>query len=176
MAFTSHSFGVVDNGRVHDFSETSPSSPTISYRDYIDRHPSILFSYPYAQFSLGILSGVDRRPPAEYDNWTARMLGVRNTMSDGQYVEGSIWFYAPNKGAAIFFSIAFFVTGAVHFWQAVYVSPGADDRHHNKATTMSQGPTNDLLQTLSQLAINRVICALLGSLRRWLHHEGPRGF
>ncbi|KAI0876781.1 hypothetical protein GGS24DRAFT_450316 [Hypoxylon argillaceum] len=48
------------------------------------------------------------------------MLGVRNTMSDGQYVEGSIWFYAPNKGAAIFFSIAFFVTGAVHFWQAVH--------------------------------------------------------
>ncbi|KAI1120508.1 RTA1 like protein-domain-containing protein [Nemania abortiva] len=41
-------------------------------------------------------------------------------MSGGQYVDGSIWFYAPNKGAAIFFTIAFFATGAVHFWQAVH--------------------------------------------------------
>jgi hypothetical protein len=42
-------------------------------------------------------------------------------MTDGQYVEGSIWFYAPNKGAAVFFAIAFLVTGATHLWQAVYV-------------------------------------------------------
>ncbi|KAI1165284.1 RTA1 like protein-domain-containing protein [Nemania serpens] len=32
----------------------------------------------------------------------------------------SIWIYAPNKGAAIFFAVAFFATGAVHFWQAVH--------------------------------------------------------
>ncbi|KAI1175326.1 RTA1 like protein-domain-containing protein [Nemania sp. FL0916] len=41
-------------------------------------------------------------------------------MADGQYVEGSIWFYAPNKGAAIFFTIAFAVTGLLHFWQAIH--------------------------------------------------------
>ncbi|KAJ8112983.1 hypothetical protein ONZ43_g5261 [Nemania bipapillata] len=46
-------------------------------------------------------------------------------MSGGQYVEDSIWFYAPNKGAAIFFSIAFFVTGAVHLWQAMWVVPNS---------------------------------------------------
>ncbi|KAI0404056.1 RTA1 like protein-domain-containing protein [Xylaria palmicola] len=41
-------------------------------------------------------------------------------MTDGQYVEGSIWLYAPNKGAAIFFAIAFFASGAVHAWQALH--------------------------------------------------------
>ncbi|KAI3319039.1 RTA1 like protein-domain-containing protein [Xylariaceae sp. AK1471] len=40
-------------------------------------------------------------------------------MANGQFVDGSIWFYAPNKGAAIFFTIAFIATGAVHLWQAV---------------------------------------------------------
>ncbi|KAI8627510.1 RTA1 like protein-domain-containing protein [Xylariaceae sp. FL1651] len=41
-------------------------------------------------------------------------------MANGQYVDGSIWFYAPNKGAAVFFTIAFLTTGAVHFWQAIH--------------------------------------------------------
>ncbi|KAI0150652.1 RTA1 like protein-domain-containing protein [Xylariaceae sp. FL1272] len=41
-------------------------------------------------------------------------------MEDGQYVDGSIWFYAPNKGAPIFFAVAFLATGAVHFYQAVH--------------------------------------------------------
>ncbi|XXH01167.1 blue light receptor [Hypoxylon texense] len=40
-------------------------------------------------------------------------------MEDGQYVDGSVWFYAPNKGAPIFFAVAYLATGAVHFWQAV---------------------------------------------------------
>ncbi|KAI1826581.1 RTA1 like protein-domain-containing protein [Xylaria intraflava] len=40
-------------------------------------------------------------------------------MAGGEQAEGSIWFYAPNKGAAIFFTIAFFATGIVHLWQAV---------------------------------------------------------
>ncbi|KAF4468994.1 Rtm1p [Fusarium albosuccineum] len=39
-------------------------------------------------------------------------------MSDGKYVDGSFWFYAPNKGAAIFFCIAFCVSGCLHAWQA----------------------------------------------------------
>ncbi|KAL7619981.1 hypothetical protein AAE478_010529 [Parahypoxylon ruwenzoriense] len=41
-------------------------------------------------------------------------------MEDGQYVNGSIWFYAPNKGAPVFFAVAYLATGAVHFWQAVH--------------------------------------------------------
>ncbi|KAF5699817.1 Rtm1p [Fusarium mundagurra] len=35
-------------------------------------------------------------------------------MSDGKYVDGSYWFYAPNKGAAIFFCLAFCCTGCLH--------------------------------------------------------------
>lgn len=38
-------------------------------------------------------------------------------MADGDYVYGSFWFYVPNKGAAVFFFIAFLVTTIAHFWQ-----------------------------------------------------------
>lgn len=41
-------------------------------------------------------------------------------MADAQESLTNIWFYDPNKGAAIFFTIAFFATGVVHFWQAVH--------------------------------------------------------
>ncbi|KAJ5092861.1 hypothetical protein N7456_008722 [Penicillium angulare] len=35
------------------------------------------------------------------------------------YQEGSLWFYAPNKGAPIAFAILFAVSGAVHFYQTM---------------------------------------------------------
>ncbi|KAF4983828.1 hypothetical protein FZEAL_865 [Fusarium zealandicum] len=38
-------------------------------------------------------------------------------MSDGEYVDGSYWFFAPSKGAAIFFCIVFSLSGGVHVWQ-----------------------------------------------------------
>ncbi|CAG9980784.1 unnamed protein product [Clonostachys byssicola] len=41
-------------------------------------------------------------------------------MSEGTYVEGSWYFYAPNKGAAIFFTVAFCATGVVHAWQSTH--------------------------------------------------------
>lgn len=44
-------------------------------------------------------------------------------MTDGNLVEGSLFLYAPNKGAAIFFTAAFAVTAAVHLWQCQYVPP-----------------------------------------------------
>jgi hypothetical protein len=34
---------------------------------------------------------------------------------------GSLWFYAPNKGAPIAFAILFAISGAVHFYQTLYV-------------------------------------------------------
>ena len=40
-------------------------------------------------------------------------------VDDGRYVEGSVWFYAPNKGAPVFFAVAFMASGLVHVWQAV---------------------------------------------------------
>ncbi|CAF3454586.1 unnamed protein product [Fusarium graminearum] len=43
-------------------------------------------------------------------------------MSDGKYVrivDGSYWFYAPNKRAAIFFCIAFCSAGCFHTWQCI---------------------------------------------------------
>ncbi|KAI0005211.1 RTA1 like protein-domain-containing protein [Xylariaceae sp. FL0662B] len=39
-------------------------------------------------------------------------------METGEYVLGSVWFYAPNKGAPVFFAVAYLATGAVHAWQA----------------------------------------------------------
>ncbi|KAI1856486.1 uncharacterized protein JN550_013799 [Neoarthrinium moseri] len=41
-------------------------------------------------------------------------------MEDGKYVQDSVWFYAPNKGAPVFFAVAFLVSGAVHAWQTVH--------------------------------------------------------
>ncbi|KFA79128.1 hypothetical protein S40288_05719 [Stachybotrys chartarum IBT 40288] len=38
-------------------------------------------------------------------------------MSDGRYVDGSYFFYAPNQPAAIFFTIAFLASGLAHVWQ-----------------------------------------------------------
>lgn len=38
---------------------------------------------------------------------------------DGQYVPGSVYFYAPDKGAPVFFTLAFAVTGAWHLWQCI---------------------------------------------------------
>jgi hypothetical protein len=40
-------------------------------------------------------------------------------MEDGQYVEGSFWFYAPDKGAPVFFAAAFLASGAFHLWQVL---------------------------------------------------------
>lgn len=40
-------------------------------------------------------------------------------MENGQYVDGSIWFYAPNKGAPVFFAVAFLASGACHLWQTM---------------------------------------------------------
>lgn len=34
--------------------------------------------------------------------------------------EGSLWFYAPNKGAPIAFAILFAVSGAIHLYQTMY--------------------------------------------------------
>jgi dolichol kinase len=38
-------------------------------------------------------------------------------MANGEYVEGSYFFYAPSKGAAIFFTVAFFISMLVHGYQ-----------------------------------------------------------
>ena len=40
-------------------------------------------------------------------------------MAHGEYAEDSIWYYAPNKGAPVFFAVAFAASGAWHAWQAV---------------------------------------------------------
>ncbi|KAL5354285.1 hypothetical protein ACLOAV_000373 [Pseudogymnoascus australis] len=39
-------------------------------------------------------------------------------MEDGKYVDGSIWYYAPNKPAPIVFTILFAISGAFHFYQS----------------------------------------------------------
>ncbi|KAK5625507.1 hypothetical protein RRF57_001224 [Xylaria bambusicola] len=41
-------------------------------------------------------------------------------MADREYVDFNIWVYEPSKAAAIAFAVAFFATGAMHTWQAVW--------------------------------------------------------
>ncbi|KAI1275035.1 RTA1 like protein-domain-containing protein [Xylaria sp. FL0933] len=41
-------------------------------------------------------------------------------MADDQHIGFNIWIYEPNKGAAIFFAVAFLATGAAHLWQAIH--------------------------------------------------------
>jgi hypothetical protein len=40
-------------------------------------------------------------------------------MSDGKYVEGSWFFYAPNKGAPVFFAVAFAASFIYHTYQCI---------------------------------------------------------
>ncbi|KAL2107240.1 hypothetical protein VUR80DRAFT_5528 [Thermomyces stellatus] len=40
-------------------------------------------------------------------------------MSDGKYVAGSYYFYAPNHGANIFFAVAFFISACLHLYQNI---------------------------------------------------------
>ena len=42
------------------------------------------------------------------------------TMSDGSYVPGSFYFYAPSHGANIFFTSAFLLTCALHLYQTLH--------------------------------------------------------
>ncbi|PSR77227.1 hypothetical protein BD289DRAFT_151876 [Coniella lustricola] len=39
---------------------------------------------------------------------------------DGQYVPGSLWIYAPNKGAPVFFAVAFGASTAWQLWQTYH--------------------------------------------------------
>ncbi|WVN88930.1 uncharacterized protein L203_104145 [Cryptococcus depauperatus CBS 7841] len=39
---------------------------------------------------------------------------------EGEMVPGSFFVYAPNHGAAIFFTIAFSISGIIHFWQCIH--------------------------------------------------------
>ncbi|KAL3293276.1 Rtm1p [Colletotrichum asianum] len=47
-------------------------------------------------------------------------IDLRITMTDGNYVDGSYYFYAPNKGAPVFFAVAFLASGMMHFWQSYH--------------------------------------------------------
>ncbi|KAK2593805.1 hypothetical protein QQS21_008462 [Conoideocrella luteorostrata] len=40
-------------------------------------------------------------------------------MTDGRYVDGSIWFYEPNQQAPIFFTVAFGLVTLLHLWQCI---------------------------------------------------------
>ncbi|KAL2163729.1 hypothetical protein VTH06DRAFT_5787 [Thermothelomyces fergusii] len=41
-------------------------------------------------------------------------------MALGEYVDGSVYFYAPNKGAPVFFAVAFAVSGAHHAYSCAH--------------------------------------------------------
>lgn len=44
-------------------------------------------------------------------------------MGLGDYSPASVWFYAPNKAAPIVFIILFSISGVLHIWQTMFVSP-----------------------------------------------------
>ncbi|KAJ6439968.1 RTA-like protein [Purpureocillium lavendulum] len=60
--------------------------------------------------------------PAKKRPWTPRLLldpaGTMQPPGQIGTFDGSYFFYAPNKGAAIFFAIAFLFSGVLHTWQA----------------------------------------------------------
>lgn len=41
------------------------------------------------------------------------------TFADGFLVDGSLWFYAPNKGAPVVFAVLFLVSGITHGYQCM---------------------------------------------------------
>ncbi|KAH6649597.1 hypothetical protein F5144DRAFT_542762 [Chaetomium tenue] len=41
-------------------------------------------------------------------------------METGEYVQGSVYFYAPNKGAPVFFAVAFALSGALHTYNCIH--------------------------------------------------------
>ncbi|KJR80047.1 RTA1 domain protein [Sporothrix schenckii 1099-18] len=41
-------------------------------------------------------------------------------MEDGKYVDGSIFIYAPNKGAPVFFAVGFLASLVFHIWQCIH--------------------------------------------------------
>ncbi|KAH6721433.1 RTA1 like protein-domain-containing protein [Leptodontidium sp. 2 PMI_412] len=41
-------------------------------------------------------------------------------MEDGKYVDGSLWFYAPNKVAPVIWAFLFLVSGIWHAWQCIH--------------------------------------------------------
>ncbi|KAL2024755.1 hypothetical protein VTK56DRAFT_5576 [Thermocarpiscus australiensis] len=41
-------------------------------------------------------------------------------METGEYVKGSVYFYAPNKGAPAFFAVAFCLSGFYHIYQCIH--------------------------------------------------------
>ena len=75
-------------------------------------------------------------------------------------VKGSFYFYAPNKGAPIFFTVAFTASGLYHAYQCMSVS------YHDPRSNNTLTPA----QTLQQLEDHRPLRLLLGPLRHGLHH------
>lgn len=62
-------------------------------------------------------------------------------------VPGSLWFYAPNKGAPIFFAIAFSASTLWQIWQTQQVPKAAAvlQTQRSRHLTRSSGPTESLL-------------------------------
>jgi len=51
---------------------------------------------------------------------SAAVISAAMLFPDTLQEPGSLWFYAPNKGAPIAFAILFAISGATHFYQTLY--------------------------------------------------------
>lgn len=81
-------------------------------------------------------------------------------------VDTSYWFYAPNKGAAIFFCVGFCSSGCLHIYQCMYVA--ATSPQHLKLQQVWKGfrVANLIQQTLQVLEIDTAVPLLCYSFYR----------
>lgn len=46
-------------------------------------------------------------------------MDLNNKLTPSDLVQGSVYFYAPNKGAPVFFAVAFALSGCFHTYQCM---------------------------------------------------------
>ena len=78
---------------------------------------------------------------------------------------GELYFYAPNKGAPIFFAAAFAISGLIHLWQCMSVSTQLAKMY---------GPLM-ALQPLQMLQADSSLPFLLSSVHHQLYPSRIRG-
>jgi succinate dehydrogenase hydrophobic anchor subunit len=90
---------------------------------------------------------------------------VVENLANEYTVEGSLWFYAPNKAAPVVWAFLFLVSGLWHAWQCMLV---VFDTSHGMLLTIKQ--TLQILESVGGFAlVSYPLCS-------WLHPSRNRSF